>query len=61
MTYFSKTQIFQDILYTALKIDKYLLTVRWADFKQNCKYFRRNLRWINEYASEIQNIFYLKS
>ena len=38
-----------------------LLTVRRLDFKQNCKYFRRNLRWINEYASEIQNIFYLKS
>ena len=28
-------------------------TVRWLDFKQNCKYFRRDLTRIKEYTSEI--------
>ena len=36
-------------------------TVRRLDFKQNCKYFRRDLRRIKEYASEIQNIYFSKS
>ena len=38
-----------------------LNTVRRLDFKQNCKYFWRDLRRIKEYASEIQNMYFSKS
>ena len=39
----------------------YVFTVCWADFKQNCKNFWRDLRRVKEHASEIQNIFFSKS
>ena len=46
---------------TGSGVSKYGDDTATLDFKQNCKYFRRDLRRIKEYASEIQNIYFSKS
>ena len=49
------------ILFSIKSQGAWLFTVCWADFKQNCKNFWWDLRRVKEHASEIQNIFFLKS
>ena len=49
------------ILYIREAIEEYKEgTVRWEDFKQNCRIHQQNPYRMREYASEVSNIFCMK-